>query len=190
MEVPKIKSVGILAIKKYVIEHFGDNVYQEIVDGLNADDRQTLESLLTASQWYPEETCRRIILAMEAVLSSYGKPKEIFYDIGHSSAIDVIPKFYKPLIRLLDVNFTLKATTKLWGMYHTHGEMKIERIDKGSTYVHILNHPAPYKPFCWNIAGYIHGVVKLVGLELVKPIKEIECVLEGGRCCTFLVAWR
>ena len=190
MEIPKIKSVGILAIKKYVIEHFGEDTYKKILDYLNDDDRQILESLLTASQWYPEETCRRIVLSMEAVLSSYGKPEEIFYDMGHKAALSDIPNFYKPLIRLLDANFAFKVTTKIWRLYHTHGELRTEQIDKNSAYVSIVNFPTPYKPFCWNTAGYIQGVVELVGFKLTRPVKEIECVLEGGRWCTFLVAWR
>ena len=190
MEAQKIKSVAIIAIKKYVIEHFGEDAYKKIIDQLDEKNKQALENLLTISQWCPVEICKSFCLATEKVLSSYGKPDQIFYETGYTAAISDLPSFYKPLIHLLDVNFTLKVTTKLWRLYHTHGELRVERIDKNSSYVYLDNFPTPYKAVCWSTAGYLHGIVELVGYKLAKPIKEVECFLEGGKCCTFLVAWR
>ena len=189
MKEQKIKSIAIIAIKKYIIEHFGEDVYKKILDKMSKDNRQIIENLVTISQWCPVEAVKEFCLAAEAILSFYGNPKDIFYDIGHVAAIEDLPNFYKPLIRLLDVNFTLKATTKLWRLYHTHGEVRVERAGEKSVYAYLDNFPTSYKATCWNTASYFHGIVELSGFALAEPVKEIECVLEGGKCCTFFIAW-
>ena len=75
-------------------------------------------------------------------------------------------------------------------MYHTHGEAIAEQIDNSSTYLYIIDHPSPCKPFSWEMAGYIHGVAELAGLSVPVPVQEVECVLGGGKYCKYLGVWK
>ncbi len=180
-----VKAWCVTSSREFVVERFGAEIWQKVIDSLSNSDKTEVDKEILSTAWFPEETYRNIFLAIDKFAPS---PEETLYQLGLYQAKKSVSKFYMPLIKLLNVNFMLKTSAKMWGLVHTHGKLEVEKESANSAFVYIKDFPTQSKPFCNGMRGYFHGVAEMTGFKVVE-MKELECVSEGAPYCKFHGVW-
>lgn len=178
----------IVSLKKLIQKHYGHDTFRCIFSQLSEADQARLSGILTPFQWVPEEVAKNFMLAAEAVLPSGENEQNHFYDLGREMALNDVPAFLKPFIRKLDVDFLLNITTRIWHMYHTHGDLSAEMDRTAHTIdVALSGYRYSHKPFCHLLAGYMEGILELSGITLDQGVTKTHCVLLGHDVCRYRI---
>ncbi len=187
---PQLKASVVTESMEFIRKDLGAPALQSILGSF--DSGAIAGRKLLPSDWLPERTYRDLLVATRRHLESAApqkKPGDFLFQMGKFMAHDGINKYYKPLIRMFDMNFMLTQSAHLWGVMHSHGSVKAEPIGKTGAYVYFIDFPAPCKELCWMLAGYMYAIGELSKARMVR-VEELECVTEGAARCKFVGEWR
>jgi predicted hydrocarbon binding protein len=187
---PQLKASVVSASMEFIRKELGEPALQSILHGF--DSQEIAGGHVLPSDWLPERTYRDLVVATRRYLEStvpQKKPRDFLFQMGRYMANDGINKYYKPLIKMFDMNFMLTKSALLWGVMHTHGSVKAEPIGKTGAYIYFSDFPAPCKETCWMLAGYMYAIGELSKARMVR-VEELECVTEGAKRCKYIGEWK
>jgi hypothetical protein len=93
-----VKAGDIKATLNYLIEKFGPDAPQKVIEQLSPEDRTLLSKPILASSWLLEKTYHDLLFHADRI---FGKGDySLCYDVGTHSARFNVPKLYSVFIRL------------------------------------------------------------------------------------------
>jgi hypothetical protein len=121
IEEPKVKATLIMAGKDYIVEKYGQDAFEKVIEEAEPDTASILKGLLVSSSWLPEKTLKEFMAATEKTLVPPGQGRDFFYDMGYWMAEHEITGLYRVLFRFLNPKRLCTNAAKLWDLYHNNG---------------------------------------------------------------------
>jgi hypothetical protein len=136
---PSARATQLLAFRSAAVTLWGTAGWQEVIDRLPADARDSLapSRLLVAVGWVPE---RHLITLAQAVFEGPARGGEDAYrEFVHGVIARGFGRIRRVLVQFASPAAVLKRAPELWRHDHTHGELTVEILPSGA--VAILTHP-------------------------------------------------
>ena len=184
-----VKAGDIKAMLNYLVEKFGPDAPQKIMEQLSPEDRTLLSKPILASSWLPEKTYHDLLFHADRI---FGKGDySLCYDVGTHSARFNVPKLYSVFIRMGNPSILLSSTATFWGLMHNSGKLIVAEKTSNSAVAHLkdfyhpphLGNPA----FCYAMRGFITEIFKMTGAD--GYMDEVQCAALGAPCCIFKGEW-
>jgi hypothetical protein len=125
----EVKGFWFTVPRRYVLENFGQDALDAVVAHMGPAHGVILDSALS-SDWYPEETLTRLLVACDEVLAR-GNPAE-FVHIVEETSLMAIHHFFRALLRLVPPAMMLRKIPTMWNiMRRGPGRVAVETSDEG-----------------------------------------------------------
>ena len=181
-----LRGASIIAAIKFIKEKYRDEGLAKVLDSLEEQDRQIVESDLSPMSFYPARVFINFSVAADRIFGT--GDYEICRQIGYFEAGDTFTGLYKVFLDMANPYFVISRAGLAWKMVHDVGELKIEQAGDKHVKGTITGFPDYHKAFCVDLAGYFTKVLELCGAKNVS-INETKCCCEGDDCCEYEVRW-
>lgn len=134
----EVKGFWFTVPRRYVLENLGQDALDAVIAHMGPAHGAILDSALS-SEWYPEETLRRMLAAYFTVLAK-GEAAE-FVRIVEETSLVAIHHFFRALLRLVPPAMMLRKIPTMWNiMRRGPGRVAVETSDTGG-FVHYSHFP-------------------------------------------------
>ncbi len=181
----KVKGAVLKSRLAFVTEHAGMDGLQQVLALLPADDRKSLDGLLTMS-WYPFELGKRLDDAIVKVVGR-GDP-QFFRRLGRASADRNLTTVHKSFLALGDPHGFLAKSPQIYTLYYETGRREYERTGERSGVIITRDAETFSAPDCLTVAGWYERALELCGATQPR-VRETECRAKGGAVCRYEVGW-
>ena len=183
----EIKGLILQARKDFVIDNFGEQAWDRILDALPPEDRPKLEDVVLTAKWYPFELGERLD---KAIVDSLGGGNEkVFEEIGAKSAQRSLTKVHKSFLTPGDPQAFLEKADVIYKFYYDTGRREYERTGPSSGVLTTYDAKTFSAPDCLTVVGWYKEALKLCGARSVEVVEE-ECRARGGSFCRYRITWR
>ena len=175
----KIKGLVLHSRKEFVIEHFGEDVWEQVLQALPAGDREILGGVVFAGQWVPFDLGERLD---KAIVEMVGQGDErVFEEIGAKSARRSLAKEHRSFLSPGDPQSFMNKADIIYKFYYDTGP------DSGvmTTYEAETFSAAD----CLTVIGWYKQALELNGAKEVEVVEE-ACRAKGGSCCRYRLQWK
>ncbi len=182
-----IKGSSIKAIKEFLVMKGGNDLYQQVIDGMSVEHRSVLDvKTILSSTWYPMEVYVDFLRSIKNIM---GKDNQnILYEIGSYIIEYGYNAFYKLFYRFGSTEFILKNSKYLWSSYFKPSRIAVVKTTGTSALLRVEGEPLPDKVLCESIAGGMEQSAKFSGAKNIK-IKESQCRTTGSAYCEYDITW-
>jgi hypothetical protein len=182
----QIKGTAISSAQRYAQEHFGEEGWRIVLDGLAAEERQQIASGVLVSAWYPFSLFIKIVRLLEMHFGS--KVPRLHREMGRAAAEYGLTSFYKIFFSVGSPQFIISRAAKVWRTYYGSGEMTAPVCEKGHAVVELSGFAEPAPELCERLPGFFERTVELSGGRDVKLVHPL-CVNRGEPVCRFESWW-
>jgi uncharacterized protein (TIGR02265 family) len=182
----KIKGLVINTRKAFVIEHFGQDGWERVVNALPMSDQKLFRQGLFAAQWYPFEIGRRLDKAIVQVLG--GGKDSVFEALGAKSAQQSLNREHKPFLAPGDPQAFMKNAPVIYRFYYDTGYREYEETGPNSGVMTTYDSETYSAPDCLTVIGWYKEALMMCGAKTVRVVEE-ECRAKGGTCCRYRFTW-
>ncbi|HEX8789517.1 MAG TPA: hypothetical protein VF765_01100 [Polyangiaceae bacterium] len=109
----EVKGLWFTVGRRYVLEGFGQEALDAVVANMGPEHGGILSSALP-SEWYEEETLRRMLVACNTVLAKEN-PDE-FVHVTEEASLVAIHHFFRALLRLVPPGVMLRKIPTMWNI--------------------------------------------------------------------------
>jgi uncharacterized protein (TIGR02265 family) len=183
--VQQIKGSVLKSRLAFVVDHFGTEGRDRVLQELTPDDRRTLNAILTV-KWYPLELGTRLDDVIVKTLGD-GKP-EFFERLGAASADKNLATVHKAFLTSGDPHGFLSRTPSIYAMYYEKGRREYEKTGDKSAVLTTHDAEVFSAPDCLTIVGWHRRALELCGASAVRVVEE-ECRARGAKVCRYRVSW-
>ncbi len=186
-----IKGANFKTVTKYLVEKFGPDAPQKVIEQMSAEDRKLFAGSIFDGSWLPEKTFADFIYSADRI---FGKGDfSLCFDMGVYNAKKSIPKLYWLFIRFGSPGFVVNSAPNFWQQTHNSGSLVIAEKTSNSFILHLkdfyLKHARRNPAFCHGLQGYFTGVLELSGAKDVR-MYELQCGALGAPYCIFRGEWK
>lgn len=182
----EIKGLIFHSRKEFVIEHFGEKGWSDVVASLPPEDQEVLQELILTAKWYPFEIGRRLDKAIVEVLGG-GNP-DIFKKIGIQSAKRGLTKVHKTFLAPGDPQAFMKKAPLIYKFYYDTGYREYEATGEDSGILTTHEAETFSEPDCLTVIGWYEEALRMCGAKNVSSVEE-ECRAKGGKVCRYRFKW-
>jgi hypothetical protein len=183
------RGMNVRAAIAWVQATHGENGVRKLADSLPArvvDDLGGASLKPAAMTWVPFLS-HSILLEHIDHLFGNGDLK-LLLTVGRAMAFHDFPGVARPVARMLSPGFFLDMSTKLWGIYNSHGSWEISRGERELLGVRI-GCPENHRAFCAGTCGWIEGALLFCG-AVEAEAKEERCAALGAPVCSLRITWK
>ena len=112
----------------------------------------------------------------------------LLLEVGRGMAVRDFPAIARPIAAFMSPGFFLDITTRIWGLYHTHGTWEISRGTRDLQGL-LLDRPEHHPAFCMAMRGWVEGALLFCGAVDVTTHEE-RCATKGAQGCSYRMQWR
>lgn len=182
----KIKGLILQARKDFVVDHFGEDAWEQVLGGLPASDQEILKDILLTAKWYSFEIGSRLD---EAIFKELGRGNErVFEDIGAKSAQRSLTKIHKSFLTPGDPQAFMRKANVIYKFFYNTGFREYERTGPNSGVITTYESETFSAPDCLTVIGWYKEALKLCGARNIEAT-ETECRAKGGSCCRYSFNW-
>ena len=182
----KIKGFILMSRKEFVIEHFGQEGWNQVLSVLPESDQAIFKETLLTSHWYEFETGKRLD---DAIVRVHGSgAKQVFEDIGAQSARRNLGGIHSAFIEEKDPQAFMKKTSMIYKFYYDTGRREYEEKAPGHGIMTTYDAETFSGPDCLTVIGWYKEALKMCGARNVS-MKEETCRARGGEHCKYVVKW-
>ncbi|MFW5875747.1 MAG: hypothetical protein ACOCXM_03325 [Myxococcota bacterium] len=183
----KAKGTILLHLRDFVTREAGADTWTQLVDGLPAEDRSLLGSMLLVGSWYPVGAWNRLL---GAFLSGHYRDSDAgMAEVARFIAERDLNMVFKLILKMGSPEFLLKRTGSIWARYFdagdlTHQELAPKRWRLDLTVAEGGPEAAPDRHTCgpgvaaWIQRGLeitgVRGRVELVDTRSEGPLRRYE----------------
>ena len=182
----KIKGLVIHSRREFVIEHFGEEAWEDVIKALPLPDQESLKGVVFAAQWYPFEIGERLDKAIVNVLG--GGKQEIFEELGAKSAQRSLAREHRAFLTPGDPQSFMRKTNIIYRFYYDTGYREYKETGPNSGVMTTYEAETYSVPDCLTVIGWYKEALKLCGARQVEAVEE-ECRAKGGSCCRYRFQW-
>ncbi len=179
---PRIKGTAFVHLAEYVREKFGDAALREIAANVSPE---AAKSLLhgVAFEWHP---FKELVELEKALAELYlGGDYARIADFGKWDGIRQIG-LYRFLLQVLNTDFLLKRSPKLWKNYCDSGQLTYTSLGEKHAKLMFSGYEPLHEVHCADLLGGFFGTVETCGGKDVK-VAHTHCRLKGAPECVFEV---
>ncbi len=182
----QIKGFILHSRKEFVIENFGIDRWNEVVDALPAEDQTIYEGFILTSEWYDFEIGKRLD---EAIVKMLGEgSSEKFEDIGRKSAQRHLMGIHSSFIEPENPQAFLEKAEMIYEYYYDTGYREYEQTGETSGILTTYDAETYSTPDCLTVIGWYKEALKMCGAKNVS-ITEDTCRAKGADYCQYVVKW-
>jgi hypothetical protein len=182
----KIKGTAISSAHRHAREHFGEDGWRIVLDGLTPEDRQQVERGVLVSAWYPFSLFITIVRVLEKHFG--GQVPRLHREMGRAAAEYGLTSFYKIFFKVGSPQFIISKAAKVWRTYNSSGEMTAPVCEKGHAVIELAGFAEPAPELCERLPGFFERTGELSGGRDVKVVHPL-CVNRGDATCRFEAWW-
>ena len=180
------KGTAIAARRGFVVEEFGDEAWERVLERLPPEDAKTLRGVVLSSSWYPFELNKRLD---EAIADTFGEGDlAIFERIGARSAQANLQGPHAAFLTPGDPGRFLEATAAIYKFYYDTGHRTYESTGPGRGVITTYEAETFSRTDCLTVIGWYKEALRMCGASNVEITEEV-CRAEGGEHCRYLVEW-
>ena len=181
-----IRGAILQARKTFVVEHFGKEAWQRVMEALPEEDQKFFNGIVVSAGWYPFEIGKRLDQAIVDVLG-HGDPK-VFEEIGAKSARKNLSGIHKPFLRPGNPQGFLSQANTIYKFYYDTGYRKYEATGLTSGVMTTYEAETFSVPDCLTVIGWYKEALKMCGAKNVEIIEE-SCRAKGDPYCRYRISW-
>ena len=183
----QVKGLILHARKDFVIDHFGEDAWKNVLDSLPPFDQKVLVDTIITAKWYPFETGERVDKAIVDVL---GKGKASFFEeIGAESARRSLAKEHKLFLTPGDPQAFMKKANSIYKFYYDTGYREYEETGPDSGVMTTYEAETYSALDCLTVIGWYKEALRMCGAKNVRVLEE-ECRATGGSTCRYRFQWK
>jgi len=172
-----VKGVTLESGKKFVIDNFGEEGYNQWMSSLDSDVRDAYaESIVT--KWYLMR--RNYVEPRKKVCELfYGGDLKGLWDMGRSDADHGLKGIYKAFIRIATVGFVISRAKMILPMYFRPSVLKVTEKSKKDVTIRIVEFPEFDEYVELIIGGFMERTTELcrckgVNVEIPKSVTKAD----------------
>jgi len=169
----------------FVTEHAGMDGLQAVLASLAAEDRKSIEAVLTIG-WCPFELGKKLDDAIVKVVG--GGDPQFFRRLGRASADRNLTSLHKAFLTPGDPHAFLAKAQQIYGLYYQTGRREYERTGEHSGIVTTRDAETFSTPDCLTVIGWYERALEMCGATRPTVVEE-ECRAQGGKVCRYSVRW-
>ena len=182
----QVKGSVLHARKEFVIEHFGDQGWQTVLETLPEEDREFWEDVIITSDWYPFEIGERLDKTIVVVL---GKGDEfVFEQIGAKSAKRNLTGVHRSFLSPGNPQAFMHQANTIYTYYYDTGYREYKETGPSSGILTTYNAETFSIPDCLTVIGWYREALRMCGAHHIK-IYEDTCRARGGKFCRYQLSW-
>jgi hypothetical protein len=131
-----------------------------------------LHERLLASEWYPEEDYKTLLLVLGQILEPL-MPGNVWEFIGHEGARADLTGVHSALVKKGDPWGTLRLTPRIWSLYHDTGRLEADVTEDQAT-IRLYDYVTACPEVCATLTGYFKGLLQFSGAQVVEA-DLVEC---------------
>jgi len=175
---------GALAFVEY---SFGPKGVADLLEAVDEETRQVLETNVLSSSWYP---FRVQVNLYESVDRVFGKGDlALCREIGRYTAARESSTMHKLILKFSNLEIWLRSAALMWSMYYSCGAIRPEGFSADSGTIRVSGFNPISKAFCYDLAGWLEKTAEMSGKKTPAVI-HTECVLDGCPECVYSATWK
>lgn len=182
----RVKGNVLKARREFVVDTFGQEDWERVLESLSEFDRALLKGLITNTGWYPFETAERLDAAIVDVL---GEGKWALYEhLGRMSARSNLTGVHRTMLVEGDPLTFLKKAAMIYTFYYDTGHRTFRSTGQGAGVITTYDAETYSATDCATVVGWYKEALEMCGATGVT-IAEEECRAHGGLVCRYRVHW-
>lgn len=182
----KIKGLMLQSRREYVEENFGAGAWDRVLKALPDPDREALQGVIFAAQWYPFAIGERVDRAIVEALG--GGKNAVFEELGRKSAQRSLSKEYQSFLSPGKPQSLMRMAPVIHRRFYDSGRCEYEETGPNSGVMTIYESATYSLPDCLTAIGFIKQGLKMCGANDVQGL-ETECRARGGKVCRYRFEW-
>jgi len=181
-----ITGSGILYRRDFVLDHYGEDGWAQVLASLSADESSKLSATIDPTAKYPQSLYANMVAAISA---TFGKddPKGLARNMAAFVAMAEANGIYRTILKGDTPMAVLRKLPMVWRMQVSNGEMRIREFQPG--HVEITLNDEVEAEICQNsLVGYMHGLLELKGGTDIR-IVHTQCIHRGDAHCVYSLHW-
>ena len=181
----RVKGTVIKSRLAFVTEHGGMDALERVLARFSAEDRKTLERVITVG-WYPFALGKQLDDAIVAVVG--GGDPGVFRRLGRASADTNLSTVHRTFISAGDPHAFLGRAQQIYALYYDTGRREYERTGDRSGVLTTRDAETFSAPDCQTVMGWYERALEMCGAKH-PSLEEEECRARGGTVCRYRVTW-
>jgi len=192
-KIPKASGSIFIYSREYIIETYGQDVWQQISDKLTEEESKFANSVCSPNEWYPVYLLNKVLNILENLQSIEDK-KSIIPIVEYITEKDLLPVF-NLFLNLKDPVFVLQNVPSIWNRYFDTGKVNIELSDSENNHFQYSLTEGTDENVYSGEAICRHGTVTWIktALEIVGALNvevvHSKCRYTGDPVCITDVKW-
>ncbi len=182
-----IKGALIAARRAFVVESFGQDAWESLLATLDPEEREVLQGLVLAINWYPLELATRLEHAIVRVLG--GGDPTLYDAMGAHSAGRNLRSLYAAFVSTnRDPAGFFSRLLLAYPQMHDFGSAAVEGVRAAS--MDLVHDYAGHANvgFCRVSVGFFRAASEVLAPSAVS-VKEVACQAKGLPRCVIRVRW-
>jgi hypothetical protein len=184
--VANTKGTSFAQARHFVVDHFGERGWVDVLERVTMADREVLESVVAVG-WYDLALYARLIRAIDG---AHGKGDlRLMNQLGRYEAEKDLKVVHRLFFRLANPAYVVEKAGEYWRRFHDTGTWNITR--ESPTVVHgtLSDWGVVDAALCAELTAYMTRIVELVGGR-DPNIDHRVCRARGDSTCFFRMRWR
>ena len=182
-----VKGAVLLARRAFTEAQYGSDGWNRVLEALPQEDRDVLGRSVLAANWYPFELNKRLDQAIVTALG--GGMRQIFENIGATSARENLTGPHKAFLTKGDPARFMRATDRIYEFYYSTGSRDFEPTSPNSGIMTTRDADTFSATDCLTVIGWYKEALKLCGARAVE-MEEEKCRARGDDVCRYQVRWQ
>lgn len=178
-----MRGVGFHNVKQFVLNWYGETVWQSVVRSLPEVDRHTADFGLAVG-WYEVAAFARLLRAVDQICGR--GDLSLLPRVGASEAEQDFNRVYRVILRSITPAAFLAAERRIWRQFQDSGSWEWHKIKGGI--IATLTGWAVDHALCLELGGYLVRIVEFTGGRSAS-FEHSECRALGAHQCTFMLYW-
>lgn len=181
----QIKGAVLKSRLAFVVERFGQDALQRVLNDLPPADQRTLRMLFT-SNWYPFALGKALD---DAIVRSVGQGRTDFFErLGEASAEKNLSTVHAGFLTKGDPHAFLAKAPAIYSLYYEAGRREYQRAGPKEGVLTTHDAETFSAPDCLTVVGWYRKALEMCGATAVRVTEE-ECRATGGSVCRYRVRW-
>lgn len=182
----QVKGAALLSRRAFVVEEYGEEAWQRLLDRLPEDDRRQLQGRVLTSSWHPFALNERLDAAIVAEVG--GSDPAVFERIGARSARKNLTGPHAAFLAKGNPERFLAASDRIYDFYYDTGYRTYEATGPGSGVITTFEAETFSQTDCMTVIGWYKEALRMCGAESVEMIEE-SCRSQGDANCRYRLKW-
>jgi serine/threonine protein kinase len=180
----EMKGIGFVNVRRYVLDHHGEDSWQRVLRGLEPADREVASQALAVG-WYRVSTFAALLRCIDRECGQ--GDLGLLPAIGAFEAEQDFNRVLRLFLRIVHPSYVFEVSGRLWQHFQNSGDWVAERSDHAM--LASLRGWAVDAALCAEMTGYLTRLFEFAGGTEVT-CRHVRCRALGEQHCEYDIRWR